>query len=377
MRLPAWPRLATGLLVLVWLIPASLLIRRNSPWAPVATIALTVSVAGVVRRRPDPEAAAAPVQALPTIISPPLSLPPWKPLVHLSGAGALVIAALLAGGTSRSVAAGLFAGGATAIVLGRASMEQRQRLAGRHRRASVALAAILTLAGLIRWGVRLMMPSEESYYSASVQAARSESSPDLSFKGVILFVDKPPERIVPPSPLTLHSGFADPSREPLVIPFSGVYWFMRAPAHVPPATSLVRHGSPDELYFRAADFLPLTMEAHQHLGRHVSLSCCAGLDLELVNVDRFPGSVFVEVLLADTLGAGPTQSLGVIPVESTEFRIHGERRPRNETLHYRIRRGLFGGFDEITVRFHLSGVRNRFSARMAIQRFVLRPHGGA
>ena len=42
-------------------------------------------------------------------------------------------------------------------------------------------------------------------------------------------------------------------------------------------------------------------------------------------------------------------------------------------LHYPISPNRFGRFDEITVRFHLGGTRDSQSARMAIDRFTLRP----
>ena len=192
---------------------------------------------------------------------------------------------------------------------------------------------------------------------------------------MILFVEKPAERIVPPSPLTLKSGFADPSREPLVIPFSGVYWFMRAPARVPPVTSLIQHGSPDNLFYRSADRRPLVMEAHQHLGRQISLACCRAIEVDILNVDNYPDSVFVEALAVDTSGGYPKRSLGIATVASTEFKLSGERSPKVETLPYQIQSSLLGSFDEITVRFHLSDTRNTRSARMSIQRFTLRPRG--
>ncbi len=111
------------------------------------------------------------------------------------------------------------------------------------------------------------------------------------------------------------------------------------------------------------------MEAHQHLGRQVTLNCCAGLDVELASVDRFPGTIHVEVILANTAnGAFPVQSLGVQPI--------GVETKREETLHFPIARGL-SSFDEITVRFRLARVRNTSSARIAIRQFTLRPRGAA
>ena len=366
-------RLASLAQAALWLIPACLLIQRNSAWTPVATVAFVLSLAGLSgSRRLPPDA---PLLPSGTVISPPLAAPPWKPLLHLAFAGAFINAAMLAESTHRAVAAGLCGAAAATIILHRSSPAQRHRLAARHRRISIALAMLLTIFGLLGWGARRWLPSG----SAAVLAASSSSARragDLSFRAVILFVDKAVERLAAPPPLTLQAGFADPRRQPLVIPFSGVYWFLRAPDRLPPPTSLVRHGSPDSLFFRAADLRPLTMEAHQHLGRQINLACCSGLDLDLTNVDQYPGSVHVELILSNTTSAAsPHQSLGIKPVQSTEFRIFGERQPRQETIHYTIPANRLGAFDEITVRFHLSRDRDNRSARLAIQRFTLKPRG--
>ena len=354
------------LFALLWLIPTVVLVRRNSIWTPIATVGLVVSVAAFFRRaNPAPDLPIQPID--PVIFSPPPISPSRTPLLYLACAGGLIDSTLLAAGTQRQVAAGFFIAFATAIILVRSSLEQRDRLIGRYLRVGPPLAVLLILIGLLRWGAGRWMPASDDEYWARVQAAAVEPRPDdLAFRGVILFVDKPEQKVVPPSPVTLRSGFFDPSREPLVIPFSGVYWFLRAPDRLPPATSLVRHGSPDELFFRSADRRPLTMEAHQHLGRQVSLACCSGLEVALAGVDRFPGTIHVEVILANTAnGALPVQSLGMQPI--------GVETRREETLHFPIARDGLSSFDEITVRFRLARVRNTSSARIAIRQFTLRP----
>lgn len=356
------------LLVLLWLIPAVVLVRKNSPWTPIAAVALTLSAAGFLFRR-GPKARPGPVtpSVEPLVITPPTDAPPRRELIYLACAGALINAAMLAEGTRNSVAAGMYLVIATAIILARSSYEQRERFAARNQRASAALAVLLTIFGMMRWGMRRWLPTDDNQAGAVEASTVVRPTDDVSFRGVMLFVEKPAERIVPPAPLSLQKGFADPKQEPLVIPFSGVYWFMRAPDRMPPPTALVQHGSPDELFFRVNDRRPLVMEAHQSLGRHIDLSCCAGLDVDIVNVDRYPGSVLIEVRLG-------YQGLGVQPVQSTQFMLYGgDIKPRQETLHFPIAPGRFGSFDEITVRFHLQAPRSGRSARMAIQRFVLRP----
>ena len=370
MAMPRASRRVAIALAVLWLAPTALLIRRNSVWASIATVGFVVSVAACWRR-PSHSAIAPTTPVDPGILSPPPEPPSRLPLLHLACAGALINLTLLAAGTQRQVAAGLFIALATAIIMARSSPEQRDRAIARHRRLSVPLALVLALLGLLRWGAGRWMTDTEEEYWARVEAASAERRrDDLAFRGVILFVDKTEQKVVPPSPVTLKSGFFDPSREPVVIPFSGVYWFLRAPDRLPPATSLIRHGSPDELFFRSADRRPLTMEAHQHLGRQVSLDCCSGLDVELASVDRFPGTIHVEVTLANTAnGALPVQSLGTQPM--------GVETKREETLRFPIARDGLSSFDEITVRFRLARVRNTSSARIAIRQFTLKPRRGA
>ncbi len=219
------PRSSRGVaiaLALCWLVPTALLIRRNSVWAPIATVGFVVSVAAC-RRRPSHSAVSPTTPVDPEVLSPPPEPPSRLPLLHLAGAGALINLTLLAAGTERQVAAGLFIAFAAAIVLARSSPEQRDRAIVRHRRLSVPLGFMLALLGLLRWGAGRWMTDSGDDYWARVEAASTERRPDdLAFRGVILFVDKPEQKVVPPLPVTFKSGFFDPSREPLVIPFSGV-----------------------------------------------------------------------------------------------------------------------------------------------------------
>ena len=114
--------------------------------------------------------------------------------------------------------------------------------------------------------------------------------------------------------------------EPMNIPFGGEYWLYRWPYRRPPQHSRTRRGTPAALSFRTTDRVPLKMEAYQKLEQPMSLRCCRQLRLVVLNVDRYPKSVSLEVLLIDKRAAdGAQQSLGLAPVISVPDR--GSERP--------------------------------------------------
>lgn len=370
----------------LWLVAAALLIRRNSLWTPVATGALMVWLSGLSRRRGEPKPAVAVEEssgyARPPI-SPPLERASWRPMLKLVAAGMLINAAMLAEGTERAVAAGVFVAGAAAIVLSRISREQIARL----NRVSVVLALFLMLVGLLRWGGGRFLSGSDDGEGAMANdngsdVHASNRREDLTFRGVMLFpVKKKPSDQMrpPPPPLAVRRDEpkrADRKREPLVIPFSGVYWLFHRPDLEPPPSSLVQHGSPDEMFFRASDYRPLVMEAHQQLDQPIDLRCCAYFEVDIVNVDRYPGSVRVELIVSDTAYPIPVRHrLGSRPVLD-QRRLGGVgSEPRPERLRFPIAAppGSPMRFDRITLRFHLNQVRNTRSARMAIRQFVLMP----
>ena len=261
------------LLTAVWLILAVLSIRRNWLWTPLAIMGVVAGGAGWRQiRRQQPALAQEGLCARP-VISPPLEAASWRALFQLACAGALIQAAVALEGSNRAVAAGVFAGAASAFVLSRVSPAQIEHWLHRRRRVSFALALFLTLVSLVQPGAGRWRRAEPGYWAADAES-NTQSANDISFKGVILYVEKKADRIVAPPPRALLQSGTDPSREPLVIPFSGVYWFLRAPDRLPPVSSLLQHGSPDQLFYRVAEQRPLTMEAHQHLGRLVDIGCC-------------------------------------------------------------------------------------------------------
>lgn len=369
-----------GAQALLWLGASALLARRNSFWTPVAMVALGAWFAAL-RQRKERRYGKATAEAhlaqsgATLVISPPREAEPFRPLLGLIAAGMMINLAMLAQGTGRAVAAGVFGGLASAVVMRRLPADALARL----NRASVAMATVLIAIGLMRWGTARLfgIPADDPDATTAVLASTGKAN--LTFRGVILLAPKPEKAPDVPPLAVLRADErqkAAARKEPLVIPFSGVYWLFHRPDAEPPATSLAQYGAPDALFFRAADHRPLVMEAHQHVGRHIDLSCCASIEVDIVNVDRYPGSVRAELVVADTAYPVPVrQRIGSQPVTTTPRWPYDEAAAQEETLRFPIPTAPAGSvrFDRISVRFHLDAVRNTRSARMAIRKFTLIP----
>ena len=186
--------------------------------------------------------------------------------------------------------------------------------------------------------------------------------------------------IVPPLPTRrVFEGKPNERRaDPVSIPFYGAYWFFRAAEKTLPADVVELRGDADSTSFKTTDFSPISMEARQNLGSLIELSCCRAVELVISNGDRRPGTVAVELILTNTTLPGqPHQSLGIAPVNSTQRWFPGDDRPAvTEVLTFRVpAQAAIQRFDEATIRFELRSPRERWSAKIAIEKFRLIPRG--
>ncbi len=113
------------------------------------------------------------------------------------------------------------------------------------------------------------------------------------------------------------------------------------------------------------------MEAHQRLDREIDLSCCSKIDVDVLNADKHPGTVTVELGLM--LHAGTPLRLGPEPILSKPDLFVNPVTPVRETLEFNVPWFAQREFDEFDVIFHRSRERVDRSARIAIERFVLVP----
>ena len=209
---------------------------------------------------------------------------------------------------------------------------------------------------------------------------RAQSAEEIvaeTHRGILLFPEEERYvRLVPPLPMMGRGLKKMKKNEPLSIPFYGVYWMYREPFKEPPAGSHVVRGDPDVKSFRSADFIPLAMEAHQHFGKLIDLTCCKKVGVAIRNADRFPSMISIELIVVNTTLPGkPSLSLGRAAVTSAPPLRQGPGSlSAPETLHFDIPQdAALAQFDKLTVVFHRSLLRSYRSARIAIEKFILEP----
>jgi hypothetical protein len=241
---------------------------------------------------------------------------------------------------------------------------------------TAAAAVMLTVAGLSQF---LALGGGSAPAGAGKSSGDSEPASESDtgsgvgeFVGVILIPNVEKHvTLVPPLPSMSRKVFRKDDDNPLTIPFYGVYWFYRFPAVRPPATSVTLHGKPEDIRFRSSGYVPLTMEAHQNLGKLIDVSCCSRIQVAIHNLDRVDNSQHaagpnrVQLSLGNTTARQPAESLGMDPIDGAEHQVLDF--PLRPDLHLRQ-------FDELTVRI-LRGWTMSQSARISVERFVLVPRG--
>jgi hypothetical protein len=167
---------------------------------------------------------------------------------------------------------------------------------------------------------------------------------------------------------------------PLSIPFYGVYWYLKAPDRRPPPDVYTVHGDAASMTFRSTDGAPLSMEAHQNLGKLIDLKCCDRIEVTVDNADHYFGTVSLELILVNTtLPGNPCQPLGRRLVTSMPRSTAVDGKPFiAERLSFDLpATPAIRQFDELTIRFHLESLRADRGARIGIERFTLVPRGSA
>ena len=259
---------------------------------------------------------------------------------------------------------------------------------GRAFAASLALHLLVVMVLLIPekvWrGFRFYMePSaaDRRVYAKATVAAQPVETTKLppagvgfggQYDGVILWPKEEKKApLVPPMPAVRPNLLGQTERQPFTIPFFGVYWLFKAPDFRPPPNSLTAYGRPVELTFRSTDFRPLVMEAHQALGRRISLGCCREIQVAISNGDPISASIEMEVRLTDLTAKGsPSLSLGRSPVQTQP----DDTSISTENVSFPIPAvAPITHFDEIAIEFHLHPRRSNRSPKIAVERFLFLP----
>ncbi len=219
-------------------------------------------------------------------------------------------------------------------------------------------------------------PPKEASGSASSHSGESVGEGGTHDGVIMLPEEELHTLLVPPLPSLRPNPFDSRQQEPLSIPFFGVYWLFKFPDRRPPPGSMVKRGTPETLKFRSTDWRPLILEGRQNLGKSFDVSCCSRIELDISNADMYPNSVQVGLTLIDT--RSPAQPAWKLPrANVTTFQTPGDGAAVPETLRFPFTTDgaapPLTQFDEMHIRFHLIGGREKASPRMAIRRFRLVP----
>lgn len=242
-----------------------------------------------------------------------------------------------------------------------------------------ALAIVFTTVGLLPFVRRGYAggPGSGRFAARATRVPSQMRNSEDGYIAIELWPEQKPVTLLAPMPVR-KGGAAGKRNSPQVIPFSGVYWFFKAPDLTLPPTPREAHGSPEMFNIHSTDRRALSMQARQNLGTLVDLSCCRSIRIGIRNSDRYPGTVSIELVLTDNSAPGrPSISLGRKLVRSTRpWMLYDHRPPTNEVLEYAVPpNSRIHRFDEVMVIFWLDRDRSFVAAKMGIENFVLVPHG--
>jgi hypothetical protein len=195
------------------------------------------------------------------------------------------------------------------------------------------------------------------------------------YDSIILWPVPEKKQIVPPLP-TETAYLAKGTTKPLIIRFDAPYWYFQPPEKRPGAKALQAHGTPLIANIQANNFIPLIMEAHQHLGGSIRIDRCGEVKVSILNRDNRRGVLNLAVLLTDTASpAKTTVYLGQQPVVTSQpgaFTVKSS--PTTEVLSFQVpAQAKIRKFDEITVMFLPDQANFDVGPKIAIQDFELLP----
>jgi heme/copper-type cytochrome/quinol oxidase subunit 2 len=247
-----------------------------------------------------------------------------------------------------------------------------------HNRRSLILMLTVFAILVAGWTWYLWPVGSNATHSGTVglaKASHSLNQGDTSWVGIVLWPNPPRKARITPPPLP-HAPFTSVGRmtKPLVIPFSGSYWYFKSSTKGPGPRAHVVHESPIAVIIHSTDWHPLAMEAHQALSAPINVMCCRAIDLAIRNGDNRRGRIDIALKLIDSSTAR-SETLGLHTVLSSltsEFRL--DRPPVDEVLRYRIPTNtLMRQFDQIEIIFEPSPERSLGGEQIEIREFRLLP----
>lgn len=250
------------------------------------------------------------------------------------------------------------------------------------RLARIAIPALLVTMWVLLSGVAHRNTTVAA--SSTVSADKDKAGKSLlktarfnidGYESVVLwpYPDKKP--VVPPV-LLRKERLAPGTTRPLVIRFTGPYWFVQPPHTKPGPAAHQAHGTPIGVNIASINRTPLVMQAHQYLSAPVRISRCREIRVEIENNDNTAGAISFALLLIDgTSLKKPTLYLGQQTLKSSvpgKFAI--KQSPVFETLTFAVPENpSVRKFDELSVVLLPDSAYEFTAPKIAIQQFQLFP----
>lgn len=195
------------------------------------------------------------------------------------------------------------------------------------------------------------------------------------FESIILWPLPEKKQVIPPPP-PQDSLLAPGTKRPIVIRFTGPYWFTQPPDKRPGPLAHQAHGTPARVDILSSNRMPLVMNAHQFLSSSLRVALCREIDVQIENRDNLAGEVSLGLFLEDNSTPGkPSVYLGQQPIMSTlPAEFVQKSAPEYEVLRFMIPESAkIHRFDEISILF-LPDIEHRYIApKIAIEQFQLSP----
>jgi hypothetical protein len=303
----------------------------------------------------------------------------YTALIALAARWNLCAAALLA------LAAALF-GWKKTIPQGQAVLSVREYKRAALRVALVAIPAILVTAWALLDGVAYRNRARTGAENGALSSVSRENPPEKQtakssaygvngYQSVILWPYPEKKQIVLPR-LRETAWFAPGAARPVVIRFTGAYWYLQPPDQLPGPKAHQAFGSPLKANIQSSDDIPLVMDAHQTLSEEVPTARCRAIAVEIENFDNKEGPISVALLLGDGFSAPHrTLYLGQQPIVSTQPQhFWFKAAPVSETLHFNVpARTNLQKFNELTVVILPDTGHLFIGRRIAVRQFQLIP----
>ncbi len=209
--------------------------------------------------------------------------------------------------------------------------------------------------------------------SASHAASKNEDKTSThlgsGYESVVLWPYPPKKEIV--SPVPPAALLAPGITQPVVIRFSGEYWYLQPPDQRPGPATHRANGTPLDVHIASSNSFPLMMQAHQYLGSPVRVARCREIRIEIESRETDPTPIALAVWLKNSASAdAPAVFLGEQPMASLGLT---KASPATETLVFAVPASRIRTFDEIAIMLLPDSGHQRVGPRIAIRQFELVP----